>query len=53
MLFGISTEWVGLDNFRTLFSDASYLASFKTTAVFSVLVAGPGHQHLAATGGDG
>ncbi|ALT76259.1 sn-glycerol-3-phosphate ABC transporter permease UgpA [Paucibacter sp. KCTC 42545] len=40
--FGMSTEWVGLDNFRTLFSDAGYLASFKTTAVFSVLVAGLG-----------
>ena len=40
--FGMSTEWVGLDNFRTLFSDAGYLASFKTTALFSVLVAGLG-----------
>ena len=37
--FGTSTEWVGLDNFKALFSDASYLASFKTTAVFSFLVA--------------
>ncbi|SFR87786.1 carbohydrate ABC transporter membrane protein 1, CUT1 family [Mitsuaria sp. PDC51] len=37
--FGLSTEWVGLDNFRQLFNDASYLASFKTTAVFSLLVA--------------
>jgi sn-glycerol 3-phosphate transport system permease protein len=37
--FGTSTEWVGLDNFRALFNDPSYLASFKTTAVFSVLVA--------------
>ena len=25
-------EWVGLDNFAPLFNDASYLASFKTTA---------------------
>lgn len=40
--FGMSTEWVGLDNFRTLFSDASYLESFKRTALFSVLVAGLG-----------
>ena len=40
--FGISTEWVGLDNFTQLFNDASYLASFKTTAIFSVLVAGLG-----------
>jgi sn-glycerol 3-phosphate transport system permease protein len=37
--FGISTQWVGLDNFHRLFNDASYLASFKTTAYFSVLVA--------------
>ena len=37
--FGTSTEWVGLDNFERLFNDASYLGSFKTTAVFSVLVA--------------
>lgn len=37
--FGTSTEWVGLDNFRALFADPSYLASFKTTAVFSMLVA--------------
>jgi len=37
--FGTSTEWVGLDNFKRLFNDASYLGSFKTTAVFSVLVA--------------
>jgi sn-glycerol 3-phosphate transport system permease protein len=40
--FGTSTEWVGLDNFRQLFSDPSYLESFKTTALFSVLVAGLG-----------
>ena len=37
--FGTSTEWVGFENFRALFADPSYLASFKTTAVFSVLVA--------------
>lgn len=40
--FGLSTEWVGLDNFRTLFSDPAYLSSFKITAFFSVLVAGLG-----------
>jgi sn-glycerol 3-phosphate transport system permease protein len=40
--FGVSTEWVGMDNFKTLFNDPGYLASFKTTAVFSVLVAGMG-----------
>jgi len=37
--FGTSVEFVGLENFRNLWNDASYLASFKTTAVFSVLVA--------------
>jgi sn-glycerol 3-phosphate transport system permease protein len=37
--FGTSVEWVGLDNFRNLWNDASYLESFKTTAVFSALVA--------------
>ncbi len=37
--FGTSTEFVGTENFRRLFADTSYLASFKTTAVFSVLVA--------------
>ena len=37
--FGISTEWVGLANFERIFSDPSYIVSFKTTAVFSVLVA--------------
>ena len=37
--FGGSLEFVGLDNFRQLFDDPSYLASFKTTAVFSILVA--------------
>ena len=37
--FGLSTEWTGLDNFKTLFNDSAYLESFKTTAIFSVLVA--------------
>ena len=40
--FGTSVEWVGLDNFRQLLRDENYLASFKTTAIFSVLVAGLG-----------
>ena len=40
--FGTSVEWVGLDNFRNLWNDETYLASFKTTAVFSVLVAALG-----------
>jgi sn-glycerol 3-phosphate transport system permease protein len=37
--FGTSTEFVGMENFSRLWNDASYLASFKTTALFSVLVA--------------
>ena len=37
--FGSSTEFVGMQNFRQLFDDPGYLDSFKTTAVFSVLVA--------------
>ena len=37
--FGMSTEWVGLANFQTLLADDNYAESFKTTAVFSVLVA--------------
>jgi sn-glycerol 3-phosphate transport system permease protein len=37
--FGISTEWVGLDNFRALFKESGYLESFKTTAFFSFMVA--------------
>ena len=40
--FGTSTEWVGLQNFANLLEDDTYLASFKTTAIFSVLVAGLG-----------
>ena len=37
--FGTSIEWIGLENFRHLFADDTYIASFKTTAVFSLLVA--------------
>ncbi len=37
--FGTSTEFVGMENFSRLWKDSSYLASFKTTAVFSLLVA--------------
>ncbi|GAB1385787.1 sn-glycerol-3-phosphate ABC transporter permease UgpA [Melaminivora sp.] len=40
--FGMSTEWVGLQNFQQLLDDPSYLNSFKRTALFSVLVAGIG-----------
>ena len=37
--FGTSVEWVGLENFQRLFSDPTCYQSFRTTAVFSVLVA--------------
>jgi sn-glycerol 3-phosphate transport system permease protein len=40
--FGISTEFVWFDNFRELFNDELYLASFRVTAIFSILVAGIG-----------
>ena len=40
--FGTSVQWVGLENFRNLWNDETYLASFYTTALFSVLVAGLG-----------
>jgi len=40
--FGTSVEWVGFENFLSLWQDDTYLASFKTTAIFSSLVAGLG-----------
>jgi len=40
--FGSNTEFVWFENFTTLFHDEKYLASFKVTAIFSVLVAGIG-----------
>ena len=40
--FGTQVVFVGLDNFRALFRDETYLASFRVTAVFSLLVAGLG-----------
>jgi sn-glycerol 3-phosphate transport system permease protein len=40
--FGLHSEFVGFDNFTALFRDPHYLESFKTTAVFSVAVAGHG-----------
>jgi sn-glycerol 3-phosphate transport system permease protein len=40
--FGTSVNWVGMENFENLWNDATYLASFKTTAVFSLLVASIG-----------
>ncbi len=40
--FGLNTQFVGLDNFKALFADENYLVSFRTTAIFSVLVASLG-----------
>ena len=40
--FGANTEFVWLDNFKELFNDPLYLASFRVTAVFSLLVAALG-----------
>ena len=37
--FGLNTEFVWFENFTVLFSDDTYVESFKVTAVFSVLVA--------------
>jgi sn-glycerol 3-phosphate transport system permease protein len=37
--FGLSSQFVGLDNFADLFSQQSYLDSFRVTIVFSALVA--------------
>ncbi|MEO5701995.1 MAG: sn-glycerol-3-phosphate ABC transporter permease UgpA [Casimicrobiaceae bacterium] len=40
--FGGTVEFVGAENFVRLFHDEFYLASFRTTAIFSVLVASLG-----------
>lgn len=40
--FGTSTEFVGAQNFLRLWNDETYLASFRTTAIFSLLVASLG-----------
>ena len=37
--FGTTTEFIGLENFERLLVDSTYLESFQTTAVFSLLVA--------------
>jgi sn-glycerol 3-phosphate transport system permease protein len=37
--FGLNTQFVWFENFKTLFADTNYLQSFRTTALFSVLVA--------------
>jgi sn-glycerol 3-phosphate transport system permease protein len=36
--FGLKSQFVGFGNFEFLFSDPFYLASFKTTVIFSTLV---------------
>jgi sn-glycerol 3-phosphate transport system permease protein len=36
--FGTSSEFVGLANFKQLFGDPLYLASFNTTLIFCALV---------------
>ena len=36
--FGLSRQFVGLGNFQYLLADPYYLASFRTTAIFSTLV---------------
>ena len=40
--FGLSTKWVWFENYAELFRSEQYLASFRVTAVFSLLVAGSG-----------
>jgi sn-glycerol 3-phosphate transport system permease protein len=37
--FGTSTQFIWFQNFKDLFNDPRYLASFRVTAVFSALVA--------------
>lgn len=37
--FGLSTQFVGLENFRNLWADPTYIASFQVTFVFSIATA--------------
>jgi sn-glycerol 3-phosphate transport system permease protein len=37
--FGLKSQFVGFANYAALFKDGNYVESFKTTALFSVLVA--------------
>jgi sn-glycerol 3-phosphate transport system permease protein len=37
--FGTNSQFVGWENFQALWADDTYLSSFKTTAIFSILVA--------------
>jgi len=38
--FGLTTRFVGTENFQRLFADATYLHSFRVTAVFAAATAG-------------
>ncbi len=49
--FGTNTQFVWFDNFKDLFRNDDYLASFRVTAVFSVLVAALGPVDLAGARG--
>src|SRR5258705_8582406 len=40
--FGQSSQFVWFQNYVELFHSSQYLDSFKTTAIFSILVAGAG-----------
>src|SRR5947207_15771383 len=40
--FGATTQFVWLENFEDLFRNEEYIASFKVTAIFSLLVAALG-----------
>ena len=48
--FGLSKEFVGLDNFITLFSDPSYLETLRLTLVFSLATIVLTQGHKAAVG---
>ncbi len=37
--FGVSSQFVWFENFQNLFNDETYIDSFTTTAIFSILVA--------------
>ena len=49
--FGTSVQWVGLENFRNLFGDETYLGSFRVTAEFSILVVTGGSGAIRTDGG--
>lgn len=40
--FGMTSQFVGLENYTDLFRDSHYLSSFRVTAFFAVMVAGSG-----------